>query len=204
MDGTLLDLNFDNHFWTEHVPMRYAAKHALTPEEAKRRLVSRFQAMEGTLQWYCLDYWSEQLGMDVALLKREVEHLIAVHPYVTTFLDRVRSSGRRAVLVTNAHVKSLALKMERTPLGGHLDKIISSHDFGAPKETQQFWERMQAQEPFDPATSLLIDDSLPVLRAARLYGVSQVVAVANPDSTRPARQISEFPAIHSFAEIMPE
>jgi putative hydrolase of the HAD superfamily len=204
MDGTLLDLNFDNYFWQEHIPLRYAEQNALTTEQAKAVLEPRYRAVEGTIQWYCVDYWSEQLGLDVALLKREVDHLIAVHPHVLEFLASVRSSGRRAVLVTNAHMKSLALKMEKTPLAGHLDRIICAHDFGMPKETPEFWHRLHEAEPYDPATTVLVDDSLPVLRAAHRHGIGQVIAVANPDSTRPPREVTEFPAIRSFAEIMPE
>ena len=203
MDGTLLDLNFDNYFWQEHVPLRYAEQNGLETAQAKALLEPRFRAAEGTMEWYCVDYWSEQLGLDVALLKREVDHLIAVHPAVLEFLDAVRRSGRKVVLVTNAHMKSLAIKMEKTVLHGHLDRIVCSHDFGLPKETRAFWERLNSAQPFDAAATLLVDDSLPVLRAAHEYGISQVVAVANPDSTRPPRAITEFPAIHSFAEILP-
>ena len=32
MDGTLLDLHFDNHFWLQHVPVCYAEKHGLSHE----------------------------------------------------------------------------------------------------------------------------------------------------------------------------
>jgi putative hydrolase of the HAD superfamily len=203
MDGTLLDLNFDNYFWQEHVPQRYAEQNGLETAQAKALLEPRFRAAEGTMEWYCVDYWSGQLGLDVALLKREVDHLIAVHPAVLEFLEAVRRSGREVVLVTNAHMKSLTLKMEKTALHGHLDRIVCSHDFGVPKETRAFWERLHAAQAFEAASTLLVDDSLPVLRAARDYGIGQLVAVANPDSTRPPREITEFPAIHSFAELMP-
>ena len=30
MDGTLLDLHFDNHFWLEHLPQRYAELHGVS------------------------------------------------------------------------------------------------------------------------------------------------------------------------------
>jgi putative hydrolase of the HAD superfamily len=203
MDGTLLDLNFDNYFWLEHVPLRYAQQNALTTEEAKAVLEHRYRAVEGTMQWYCVDYWTEQLGLDVALLKREVDHLIAVHPRVLEFLEAVRASGRRTVLVTNAHMKSLTLKMERTPLAGHLDRIICAHDLGVPKEAPDFWHRLQEVEPYAAENTLLVDDSVAVLRAARRHGIGHIVAVSNPDSTRPAREITEFPAIGSFSEIMP-
>ena len=203
MDGTLLDLHFDNHFWQVHVPQRYAEKHALTLDVAKSELYPRFRRAEGTLDWYCVDYWTRELGLDIALLKEEVDHLIAVHPHVIEFLDAVRASGKRITLVTNAHGKSLSLKMQRTRLGGHFDAVVCSHDLGLPKEHLPFWEKMQSVEPFDRDSALLIDDSLPVLRSARAYGIAQLLAVKNPDSRGPEKDAGEFRAITSFREIMP-
>jgi len=111
MDGTLLDLHFDNHFWLEHVPERYAQARGLAPEVAKAQLLARYRDIEGTLEWYCVDHWSRELGLDIALLKQEVEHLIAVHPHVLDFLEALERRGKRRVLVTNAHQKALALKL---------------------------------------------------------------------------------------------
>lgn len=203
MDGTLLDLNFDTYFWTEYIPLRYGEKYGLGLEEAKRALYPRFRDVEGTINWYCIDYWTEELGLDVARLKREVEHLIAVHPNVLEFLEAVKAAGKRRVLVTNAHMKSIELKMERTPLAGHLEAVVCSHDFRAPKESPVFWEALQQREPFDPARALLVDDSLPVLRTAQAYGIGHLFAVRNPDSQRPPAPAAEFPAIGSFRELMP-
>lgn len=123
MDGTLLDLHFDNYFWQEHVPQRYAEINELEIERARELLYPRFQAAEGTMEWYCVDYWSQELGLDIAMLKEEVDHLIAIHPHVVDFLEALERSGRRRVLVTNAHQKSLALKMEKTQLAGHFEKL---------------------------------------------------------------------------------
>jgi len=203
MDGTLLDLHFDTYFWTEHVPQRYAEKHGISREAAKAELFPRMRAVEGTMDWYCIDYWSRELDLDIALLKQEVDHLIAVHPHVTGFLDAVRRAGKRMVLVTNAHMKSLELKMERTRLGGHFDALVCTHEFGMPKEEPALWDRLREREPFDPARTLLVDDSLPVLRSARGYGIAWLLAVLRPDSRLPPRQVSEFDAIDSFREITP-
>jgi putative hydrolase of the HAD superfamily len=203
MDGTLLDLHFDNHFWQRHVPLRYAEKHGLTVEQALTELMPRFRRAEGTLDWYCVDYWTRELDMDIALLKEEVDHLIAVHPDVPEFLERLRTKGRRVALVTNAHGKSLDLKMRRTRLGALFDAIVCSHDLGLPKEDPGFWQRLQAREAFAPEATLLVDDSLPVLRSARRYGIAHLLAVDRPDSRRPPRRVEEFAAIGSFAEIMP-
>ncbi|MEW6647321.1 MAG: GMP/IMP nucleotidase [Pseudomonadota bacterium] len=203
MDGTLLDLNFDTYFWTEHVPQRYAEKNGIAPEQAKAQLYPRFHAVAGTMDWYCLDYWTRELGLDIALLKEEVDHLIAVHPQVPEFLERLRGMDKRVVLVTNAHMKSLELKMERTRLAGHFDAIVCSHDFRLPKEHLAFWERMQDREPFAPRRTLLVDDSLPVLRSAQSYGIAHLRAVTKPDSRQPLREVTEFPAITDFGAIMP-
>lgn len=203
MDGTLLDLHFDNHFWLEHVPLRYAEKHGLSHEAAQDALAPRYRKVAGTMDWYCVDYWSRELELDIARLKEEVEHLIAVHPHVTGFLAAVRTSGRRTVLVTNAHHKSLALKMRKTRLDGDLDAVICAHDFGVPKEHPEFWGRLQSVERFDPARTLLVDDSLPVLRSARNYGMTHLLAVRQPDTRQPEKDVAEFDAIGSFLDILP-
>ncbi|HEB96104.1 MAG TPA: GMP/IMP nucleotidase [Sedimenticola thiotaurini] len=203
MDGTLLDLHFDNHFWLDYVPRRYADARHLPLEQARDELLQRYRSIEGTLQWYCVDHWSRELGLDIALLKQEVDHLIAVHPHVVEFLDAVRGRGKRVVLVTNAHQKSLALKLEKTRLGGHLDGVVCAHDLGLPKEDAAFWDKLQQVEPFDPERTLFVDDSRPVLASARSYGIRWLIRILRPDTRGPLREAEGFDAIHDFSEIMP-
>lgn len=203
MDGTLLDLHFDNYFWLEHVPKRYAQQHGIDIGAAKNILGPKFSRVEGTMNWYCLDYWTRELGMDIPLLKAEVDHLIALHPFVLDFLTTVRSCGKKLVLVTNAHEKSLDLKMRKTRLGKHFDVIICAHDLGLPKEEVSFWGHLQTCEPFDRTKTLLIDDNLTVLRSAQRYGIKNLLAVHKPDTKNPPKDVGEFYAIHSFRDIMP-
>ena len=203
MDGTLLDLHFDNHFWLEYVPRRYGEARGMPAERAKEELLARYRSREGTLEWYCVDHWSRELGLDIALLKAETDHLIAVHPHVVDFLEALKARGKRRVLVTNAHQKSLALKMEKTRLAGHFERIICAHDLGAPKESADFWPRVQALEPFHKDRTLFVDDSLSVLRTAHDYGFRWLLAVLEPDSKAPPRAQDEFPAIRHFADLLP-
>ncbi len=203
MDGTLLDLRFDNHFWRELVPARYAERHGLPLARARVEVTARTQAVEGTLAWYCLDYWSRELALDIVTLKREIAHLIAVHPHALEFLDAVRAAGKRVVMVTNAHPRSLALKMEKTRLTGHFDAIICAHELGLVKEQPEFWPRLQEWEPFEPATTLLVDDNAAILGTAQGYGIGYPIWVARPDSAHPPRPPGEFPAIHDFSELLP-
>lgn len=203
MDGTLLDLHYDNHFWLHHLPSHYANRNGLTLEQAQEELYRRFAAEQGTLNWYSVDFWSQDLGFDIGAIKHETASRIAILPTTLDFLDAVARSGREAWLVTNAHHKSLSLKLDRTGIGRHFSRIICSHDFHAPKESRDFWERLQAQEPFTPEHSLMIDDSHAVLCAARDFGIGQVLTVSQPDSQRPPRDGLHFPALRNFGDIMP-
>lgn len=203
MDGTLLDLHFDNFFWLTHLPARYAEIHGGDSSEATRQLTQRFERQRGSLNWYCLDYWSEQLDLDIALLKREVAHLIALRPYAGEFLEALRASDKACWLVTNAHSDSVSLKLERVVLEPWLDRMVISHDLGAAKESALFWERLQKAHPFDPARTLLIDDTEAVLAAAADFGIRYLLTLSQPDSSRAPRDDLRFPQIHHFDEIMP-
>ncbi len=203
MDGTLLDLNFDNHFWLEFVPIRYAAKHGLTLEQAKDELIPRYAALRGKLEWYCLDYWSRELQLDLADLKREIAGLIRTLPHVVEFLHSGRAAGKALYLVTNAHPDALSLKMERTCLNRFFDHIISSHWLGFPKESPEFWPRLQQLQPFEPTRALLIDDSQPVLDAAAKFGINYTIGIARPDSKQPCKTIDGFTTIDDLGDLLP-
>jgi len=208
MDGTLLDLRFDNYFWLEFLPQHYGATRGLTLEEAQQELQPRFAARQGTLQWYCTDHWSLELGLNIAALKHEAREHIRFLDGAQQFLTTVRQMGRRLILATNAHFDTLAIKAQHTGLEDYLDAVVSSHRFGVPKEHADFWPSLEQHvrshhDTFDRRECLFVDDSLPVLRAARDFGIAQIVAIRQPDSTRPVREISEFPAVKSVVELLP-
>jgi HAD superfamily hydrolase (TIGR01509 family) len=195
MDGTLLDLHFDNHFWLQHLPQRYAEVHGVSRALAEAELLPLFREHAGTLNWYCTDFWSREL-------KREVAHLIALRPDADTFIKALRGAGKQVVLITNAHRDSLSLKLERIELAPYFDRLISSHDYGFPKEDQQFWHALQQDCPFTPTRSLFIDDSLPILRSAGRFGVGHLLAVRQPDSQAEAKDTEEFAAVDDYRELL--
>ncbi len=204
MDGTLLDLHFDNHFWLEHVPRRYAEVHGLTHETSRNRVYGLYQQVKGTLNWYCIDYWTRTLKLDIANMKREVADRIRLLPNVREFLEDLRRLDKRIVLLTNAHPHSIRLKMEHTGLERHFDRIISTHDLHMPKESAGFWERLQDYEPFDPSASLLVDDNHSVLCNAERFGIRYLYGLAQPDSTRPRQELPGFAALHDLRELLPD
>ena len=69
MDGTLLDLGYDKRFWEEHLPRRFAESRGVAVEEAHRLMRPIFESTAGTLDWYCIDYWSRALSLDIASLR---------------------------------------------------------------------------------------------------------------------------------------
>jgi putative hydrolase of the HAD superfamily len=202
MDGTLLDLRFDNWFWQELVPRLYAAEHDLSVPEAVLRLGPKFRETRGTIQWYCIDHWSRELGLDIAALKRTTFDYMGYLPGAEDFLVRLGAAGKRRVLVTNAHPFTLAVKTERVGLGMHFDAIYSSHTFGAPKESADFWPRLQAAEPFALGRTLFVDDSLPVLRAAEAFGVGWLRAVRRPDTGQPPQTTGPYPGVDRIADLL--
>ena len=204
MDGTLLDLHFDNYFWLDHLPRLYAEKHGIPEADATSALHGRFDGRQGTLDWYSLDYWSAQLDMDVPSLKQELRHMIRLRPHALEFLQRLHAGPREVVLVTNAHRKTLDIKMAQVDITPWFDRMVVSHDLAAPKEDQAFWHALQALHPFNPARTLLIDDTESVLQSAHDYGIAHLLTLLQPDSQLQKRLDTRFPGIHHFDEIMPD
>lgn len=203
MDGTLLDLHFDNYFWQEHLPLRYAELKGLELHAARHHIVSETRRIQGSLNWYSTDYWSEILQVDIVELKHEVSHKVAPRPFCVDFLDALRAAKKNIVMVTNAHHDSLALKMEKTRMAHKFDRLITVHEFALPKEDPGCWHEVHKRHPFRADKTLLIDDNLLALESAREYGINYLLAISEPDSQAPRRVIERFMAIHSFEEIMP-
>ncbi|MGQ0529355.1 MAG: GMP/IMP nucleotidase [Panacagrimonas sp.] len=203
MDGTLLDLAFDNFIWRQAVPQRYAAARGLSLDAARRELEPQFMAVAHTLPWYDTDYWTRLTGVDVAALHREFQSRVKIFDGSLAFLDAVRATGRPIWLVTNAHPDSWRPKLEQTGIAHYFEHIISSWDMQAPKEDAAYWSGLRARHPYDPAQVLFADDSLPVLNAARAYGLGQIVAMNDPDSTQPRRVFEDFFSVGRLSELLP-
>jgi HAD superfamily hydrolase (TIGR01509 family) len=201
LDGTLLDLAYDNHFWLEIVPAAYAAARLTTLEAARTQIAPLFRACEGTLPWYCIEHWSRQLDLDIEALKRANTQRIAWLPGAKDFLLRMRNAGKRVVLLTNSHPRVLQIKNENTGVLEYFDAAFTSHEFGVPKESAQFWEAVRAVEPFDTQRSLFADDSPSVLRAAQNAGIRWVYGVRRPDSVQTIREHINVPAIDAVGEL---
>lgn len=202
LDGTLLDRYFDDHFWEHFLPEKYAQKYKLDVAEAKKELSNKYKHHEGTLNWSDIDFWSDELGIDLIILKEQINHLIKVHRHVEEFLTMVNEDNKRVYLVTNAHYKTLDIKLKKTRLGQYFTQVITSFDMDAPKEDVHFWIKLENKLDFDIKNSLLVDDTLAVLRTAKLFGIRYVVFKSMASSQKGMAYSSEFPAIADFRELM--
>ncbi|MDP0588789.1 MAG: GMP/IMP nucleotidase [Candidatus Endonucleobacter bathymodioli] len=202
MDGTLLDLYFDNYFWKEYVPLKYASKHSISLSQSKAELAPRFSQIHGRLQWYCLDYWNKELDLNIVEMKQELARLIKFLPHADTFLLSLKNSDKEVIMITNAHQDSLSLKLEKVPMAQYFDRMISSHDYGYPKESQAFWHSLQADINLNKDRALFIDDNIGILDAAKTFGIAQLLAVRYPDSQESPRDTGSYYAIEDYRDIL--
>jgi putative hydrolase of the HAD superfamily len=202
MDGTLLDKYFDDHFWEEYVPKIFAHENGLSLTDARKELLRKYQSVENTLQWTDLDYWSEQLGLDIPELKCKVDHLIQVHPYVIVFLTHCKTINKEVHLVTNAHSKTLDIKLRKTAIGPWFDRIVCAEEIGFAKEQPEFWEGLVDHLNFDKERTLLGDDTAKVLHSAKSFGMGHLIFVARPSSRIPVRFSPDYPSITYFNELI--
>ena len=203
MDGTLLDLHFDNRFWRELIPREYVRCQPDDPECARRRLESEMQRVRGRLEWYCVDHWARFTGLDVLRLKHELAHHIRLKPHADHLLGALRRAGRRRVLVTNAHPEVYAFKHRLTGIGNQLDTIVSAHDLDCAKEDGDFWQRLQRVAPYDPRRTLLVDDNLLALASAAGAGLEALRGMRYPDEQGEPVESDDFALLESLAELLP-
>ena len=203
MDGTLLDLHFDTIFFRETVPQVFAQQRGMDLREAHAFIHKTYQSVAGTLAWYDLDYWSRVLDMDLKQLKDQSAHHIRVHPQTMDFLHTLRTMGKCMHLVTNAHCYSLTLKLRHTPIGSYFTSVTSSHELGHPKESAEFWPLLQARMGFDKEETLLVDDSEPVLQAARHFGLGHLSHISAPSSALPPCPSDHFNSVLHVGALLP-
>lgn len=204
MDGTLLDLHFDWHFWMEVIPQAYADKNKITLEQSKSLIHEKIHAQTGTLNWYCLDYWSDILDLPIAKLKHELRHQVKVHPEVMEFLATLKQHNKTVIMVTNAHRDSLAIKLEMTEIGNYFDKLISSHDFGMPKEDIAIWSEIRKVQPYNPIRTVLIDDNIHALKTAQEYGIKHLLCATFVSPKLDKIDPQGFASFNDYNEIMPK
>lgn len=203
MDGTLLDRHFDNFFFEEELPRRYAAQYGLRTGEAREKLFALYRSVEGELNWTDLHYWTKTLGIDVIAMTKEFDHMIGFLPDAKDFLKYLRAKGKRVSLITNAHTSGVSIKVERTGLDAHVHRIVDAFEVGYLKMRPEYWPICQRLIGFEPKRTFYLDDDESCLNAAREYGIGHVYHSAKSSSQLPPQKSDHHRSIESLTAFMP-
>jgi putative hydrolase of the HAD superfamily len=202
MDGTLLDRHFDNFFFEEELPRRYATLHNLAFEDSRDRLMAMYRSVEGELAWTDLHYWTERVGIDVVALHRELDHMIGFLPGAEEFLHHLRRLGKRVTIVTNAHASGVAVKAAKTGLDRYVDRVVDAFEVGFLKMRPEYWPCCQRLVGFDPRRSLYMDDDESCLLAARQFGIAHLIHSAKSSSRLPPAASNGFPSVERLTALL--
>jgi 5'-nucleotidase len=202
MDGTLLDLHFDNQVWNDLLPRLYGEKHSIDEFSAREQISARMNDVRGTLPWYCIDYWTRTLDIEINSLEAELKSLICMRPGAQAFLEYLAAFEVRLILATNAHPKSLERKLQRTGIGTYFADIVSAHFLGVAKESMAFWHGLERRCGLVAERTIVIDDNHEVLRTARDYGIARVYGISRPDSHKAPVTASDYPCLDTFSELL--
>ena len=202
MDGTLLDRHFDNFFFEEELPRRYAEIHRLSFEASRDRLMGMYRSVEGELAWTDLHYWTERVGIDVVALHKELDHMIGYLPGAEEFLSGLRRLVKRVTIITNAHEAGVAVKTAKTGLDGQVDRIIDAQTVGYLKMRAEYWPACQQLVGFDPGRALYIDDDEDCLSAAREFGIGSIVHSAKSSSQLPPAPSNIFVSVERLSDLI--
>ena len=181
LDGVVLDTSYDNYFWQKHIPRVYAQKKAIDEKDAISVTHTLFNYKKKTKDWYDVIYWSNLLDIDIIHEKKKSENmsLIKLLEGSLDILERLSNLNKKLFLVTNAHRKTLEIKLSKFDLSKYFDELVCSHELGYVKEDIQFWHLLRNKLQIDYNDSVLIEDTFDNIISAHNAGVSNFVYINN-------------------------
>ena len=202
MDGTLLDRHFEDFFWDELVPRRYATKHRLPLAAAKEKLKTIYQSKLNTVYWGDIAYWEKRLDLRLWGLRYQTQHLVRMHPHTMRFLKFLKQRKKKVYLVTAALRADVDFKLSTNAIGCYFDGIFSEFEIGASKKSVVFWEKLQRLIGFKKNSTMVADDEASVLKAAKKYGIKWIVLKKTFSSKKEPRASDEFISVRHFDDIL--
>lgn len=176
MDGVILDNTYDNNFWQNQIPGVISKNKNISFEDAKRLAVQIFNYKKNTKDWYDVDYWSNMLNVDIEAEKRSSISFDRIQLYegVTETLNKLKDNFR-LILITNAHRKTLNIKLEKYDLSPYFENMICAHELHYVKENIQLWYMLKSRFKLDYTKTLLIEDTINNIKVGLSAGISQAV-----------------------------
>ena len=180
MDGVILDNTYDNNFWQNQIPAVLAEKKGWSFEDAKRLAVQIFNYKKNTMDWYDLDYWSNMLNIDIEEQKRLPESYDKIKLYDGVFdiLKKIKKD-RKIILITNAHRKTLNIKLKKYDLSPYFDDMVCAHELHYVKEDIQLWYLLRSKYQLDFKKTILIEDTIKNILVGLSAGINGAIYLGN-------------------------
>ena len=198
MDGVILDNTYDNNFWQNQIPGVISKNKNISFEDAKRLAVQIFNYKKNTKDWYDVDYWSNMLNVDIEAEKRSSISFDRIQLYegVTKTLNKLKDNFR-LILITNAHRKTLNIKLEKYDLNPYFENMICAHELHYVKENIQLWYMLKSRFKLDYTKTLLIEDTINNIKVGLSAGISQAVYLGD-ESYEDSKKILKLSSINDI------
>ena len=198
MDGVILDNTYDNNFWQNQIPGVISKNKNISFEDAKRLAVQIFNYKKNTKDWYDVDYWSNMLNVDIEAEKRSSISFDRIQLYegVTETLNKLKDNFR-LILITNAHRKTLNIKLEKYDLNPYFENMICAHELHYVKENIQLWYMLKSRFELDYTKTLLIEDTMNNIKVGLSAGISQAVYLGD-ESYKDSKKILKLSSINDI------
>tara|TARA_B100001057_G_scaffold269188_1_gene269360 strand:+ start:1144 stop:1791 length:648 start_codon:yes stop_codon:yes gene_type:complete len=182
MDGVILDNTYDNNFWQNQIPSVLAEKKNITFDDAKRLAIQIFNFKKNTKDWYDVDYWSNMLDIDIEAEKKSETSLSKIRLYddVIDTLSELKKH-MKLILITNAHRKTLNIKLGKFNIEPYFDEMICAHELYYVKEDIQLWYMLRSKYKLDFDKTVLIEDTINNINVALSAGVASAVYLGDED-----------------------
>ena len=184
MDGVILDNAYDNDFWQNQIPEVIADSKGIAFDAAKRLAIQIFNYKKNTKDWYDVDYWSNMLDIDIEAQKRSEMSFSRIRLYdgVIDTLS-VLKNKTKMILITNAHRKTLNIKLEKYNLTSYFDEMVCAHELNYVKEDIQLWYMLRSKYKLDYEKTLLVEDTINNINVGLSAGISGAIYVGDEKFT---------------------
>ena len=184
MDGVILDNAYDNDFWQNQIPEVIADSKGIAFDDAKRLAIQIFNYKKNTKDWYDVDYWSNMLNIDIEAQKRSEKSFsrISLYDGVIDTLSILKNKTKM-ILITNAHRKTLNIKLEKYNLTPYFDEMVCAHELNYVKEDIQLWYMLRSKYRLDYEKTLLVEDTINNINVGLSAGISGAIYVGDEKFT---------------------
>ena len=183
LDGVILDTSYDNYFWQKYIPLVYAQKKSISEKDAINITHTLFNYKKKSKDWYDVVYWSNILDIDIIKEKKKEENmlLISLKEGSLEILSKLKSLNKKLFLVTNAHRKTLDVKLSKYKLSKYFDQLVCSHELGYVKEDIQFWHLLRNKLSIDYNECVLVEDTFDNILSAHHAGLDNFIYISDTD-----------------------